>query len=234
MTEATVRPERSPRPTPNRTASRVRRIGKPVVWAACLAPIALLVWRGWTDDLGAEPVEEVLHATGWWALALLTTTLGISPLRRWSGWNSAVQFRRLLGLFAFFYATLHVGVWVGLETGPDLAAIVEEVVEHPFVTVGAAAYLLMVPLAATSTQGSIRRLGKRWQRLHRLVYPTALLAGVHFLWSTKVAEVQPLLFAVLIAGLLLLRTPWLDGRRHASRARREPRGPREPRAPVVT
>jgi sulfoxide reductase heme-binding subunit YedZ len=170
------------------------------------------VWRAATGRLSAEPVEEVLHATGYWALVLLLATLAVSPLRKLSRWNPLIGVRRLLGLFAFFYATLHVSVYFGLEQFFELSAIIEDIIKRPFITVGFLAWVLLIPLAATSTRGWIRRLGKRWETLHRLVYLTAALGVVHFLWSTKVDEPEPVIFAVGLLVLLAFRVPQLRRR----------------------
>lgn len=199
-----VRP-RAPKPWGQRAL-------KPVAWLLSLLPITLLVWRAATDNLGADPVEEVLHATGYWALVSLLATLAVSPLRKLTRWNPIIGIRRLLGLFAFFYATLHVSVYFGVEQFFDLSAIIEDIIKRPFITVGFLAWVLLIPLAATSTRGWIRRLGKRWQMLHRLVYLIALLGVVHFLWSTKVEEPEPAIFAVGLLVLLAFRAPQLRRR----------------------
>jgi sulfoxide reductase heme-binding subunit YedZ len=154
----------------------------------------------------------VLHATGYWALVMLLATLAVSPMRKLSGWNPIIGVRRLLGLFAFLYATLHVTVYFGVEQFFDLSAIVEDIIKRPFITVGFLAWVLLIPLAATSTRGWIRRMGKRWQLLHRLVYLIAALGVVHFLWSTKVDEPEPVIFAVGLLVLLAFRAPLLRKR----------------------
>jgi sulfoxide reductase heme-binding subunit YedZ len=176
----------------------------------------VLVWRALTGRLGADPVEEVLHAMGYWALVMLLATLAVSPVRKLSGWNPIIGVRRLLGLFAFFYATLHVAVYFGVDQFFEISAIIEDIIKRPFITVGFLAWVLLIPLAATSTPGWIRRLGKRWQLLHRLVYLTAVLGVVHFLWSTKVDEPEPVIFAVGLLVLLAFRAPRLR-RRHPAR-----------------
>jgi sulfoxide reductase heme-binding subunit YedZ len=170
-----------------------------------------LLWTGFsfaTDDLGANPIETVLHWAGRSALILLLAGLAITPVRRLTGWNQIVKVRRLVGLFAFFYAFLHLSIYLGLDQGFAWSFIVEDVVERPFITVGASAFLLLVPLAVTSTKGWIRRLGKRWQSLHRLVYPAAVLGVLHFYWKVKADTFWPLVAASILAGLLLVRVPW--------------------------
>lgn len=205
VTRRSPRVPRTPKPWGQRAL-------KPLAWILSLLPLAVLVWRAATDNLGAEPVEEVLHATGYWALVLLLATLAVSPLRKLSGWNPIIGVRRLLGLFAFLYATLHVAVYFGVEQFFDLYAIIEDIIKRPFITVGFLAWVLLIPLAATSTRGWIRRLGKRWQLLHRLVYLIAALGVVHFLWSTKVDEPEPVIFAVGLLVLLAFRAPLLRKR----------------------
>ncbi|HEX2092949.1 MAG TPA: protein-methionine-sulfoxide reductase heme-binding subunit MsrQ [Longimicrobiaceae bacterium] len=202
---------------------RIERL-KPVVWIAALAPFALLVYDAFTGGLGAEPIEEITHRTGKTALVLLLVTLAVTPVRRVTGWNGAVRLRRLLGLFAFFYASLHFLTYLfDQELSP--AYIVEDVVEHPYVTAGFTAFLLLIPLAATSTQGMIRRLGKRWQKLHRLVYVAAGLGVVHFLWLVKKDLREPLIFGAVLLLLLAFRLPFLSGGRKTARAVRRRPGP---------
>ncbi len=188
-------------------------MAKSVVWLLGLAPILWAGIRFATDGLGANPIEEALHLAGRWALVLLLTGLSVTPLRRISGWNRIIKVRRLLGLFAFFYACLHLLIYLGLDQGFAWSFIVEDVVERPFITVGAGAFLLLVPLAVTSTKGWIRRLGRRWQRLHRLVYLAATLGALHFYWKVKADTFWPLVAAMVLAGLLLARVPWRRLRR---------------------
>lgn len=183
------------------------RVERAVVFLLCLLPAARLVLDGATGNLTANPIENLTHRTGWWALVLLLITLAITPLRRLFGWNRPVRYRRMLGLFAFFYATLHVAIYFGLDQLLSFDYILEDIAERPFITVGFLAWVLLIPLAITSTRGWIRRLGKRWQRLHRLIYPSALLATVHFLWSVKVDVREPLIFGAILAILLIVRLP---------------------------
>lgn len=183
------------------------RVVRLAVWLGALTPLGLLLWRAATDRLGAEPVEEITHWTGFWALTLLMVSLAVTPLRRLSGWNRIIQVRRPLGLFAFFYAVLHLLTYLVLDQFFAWDLIVEDVLKRPYITVGTLALLLMVPLAVTSTKGWIRRLGKRWQRLHRLVYLSAALGVLHFVWLVKADLREPLIFAGVLAVLLLLRTP---------------------------
>lgn len=167
-----------------------------------------------------NPIESLTDRTGYAALVLLLVTLAISPLRTLTGWNGLLQARRMLGLWAFAYASLHLLVF-GVDQGFDAAFIAAEVAERPFVFAGFAAWLGMVPLALTSTRGAIRRMGRRWQTLHRLVYLSAVLGVVHFLWSVKADEREPLIFAAVLAGLLAFRLPLL--RRKPARPARSAR-----------
>ena len=187
----------------------LRRGLKSVVFLACLVPFAGLVHGAVIGDLGANPVERVTDVSGQWGLRLLLVTLAITPLRRLTGWNGWMSLRRMLGLFAFFYVTLHLLTWIGLDQGFDLASIGADIVKRPYVTVGFAAWLLLLPLALTSTRGMMRRLGRNWQRLHRAVYPAAALGILHHLWQVRADPLEPLIYAAVLAALLLLR--WRPG-----------------------
>jgi len=178
------------------------------VWALGLGPFVWTGVRFFQDDLGANPIEAVLHWSGRWTLIFLLTGLAITPLRRLTGWNSIIKVRRLVGLFAFFYATLHLSLYLGLDQGFAWSFIVEDVLERPFITVGMASFLLLVPLAVTSTKGWIRRLGKKWQKLHRMVYVAAGLGALHFYWKVKADTFWPLVAAGILGILLLARVPW--------------------------
>jgi sulfoxide reductase heme-binding subunit YedZ len=181
---------------------------KASAWLLGLGP---LVWTGirfGTDRLGANPVEALLHWAGRWALVLLLVGLAITPIRRFTGWNQVIKVRRLVGLFAFFYTCLHLIIYLGLDQGFAWSFIIEDVLERPFITSGVMAFLLLVPLAATSTKGWIRRLGKRWQRLHRLVYPAAGLGVLHFYWKVKLDTFWPLVAAAILFVLMVARIPW--------------------------
>ncbi len=181
---------------------------KLAVWLLGLAPLAWTGFRLANHDLGANPVEEVLHWSGRWTLILLLAGLSITPLRRLTGWNRVIKVRRLVGLFAFFYASLHLLIYLVVDQGLAWHFIAEDILERPFITAGMAAFLLLVPLAVTSTKGWIRRLGKRWQRLHRLVYVAAGLGALHFYWKVKADTFWPLIAAGVLAFLLLVRLPW--------------------------
>ncbi len=176
----------------------VKRVLEPVVFTLALAPAALMVFDGSVGAFGPNPVEEVTHRTGIAAIVLLVMTLAITPLRKVLRVGALVKFRRMLGLFAFFYASLHVMTYAVDQTylsglGLSPAAIVEDVLDRPYITMGFVAFLLLVPLAVTSTRGWVRRMGgKRWQLLHRLVYVAAVAASVHFLWLVKADVTRPI------------------------------------------
>ena len=180
---------------------------KAAIWIVALVPAVLIGVDFWLGRLGANPIEEVLHRLGWWALALLLASLAITPVRRISGWNWIIRLRRLVGVFAFAYATLHLLGYVVLDQWFAWKYIAEDIVERPFILAGFSAWLLLLPLALTSTTASIRRLGKRWARLHRLAYLAAALGMLHFFWRVKADTREPVVFIVLLATLLLLRIP---------------------------
>lgn len=194
------------RPAAPRRWQPLRAAKAAVVLLACV-PLAWLVFDAAIDDLGANPVETVLHRTGDWALRLLLLTLAVTPVRRWTGWPWLFPFRRLLGLLAFGYALLHGLTYVALDRGLLWDELVADLLERPYVTAGFTALVLMVPLALTSTRAMMRRLGRRWQRLHRLVYAIGVLAVLHFLWSSKLDRLEPLIYAGILALLLLARVP---------------------------
>jgi sulfoxide reductase heme-binding subunit YedZ len=194
-----------------------RPLLKPALFLACLLPLAHLTWRGLTDRLGADPIREIQIETGLWTLRLLAATLTITPVRRLSGWNGLVKYRRMLGLFTFFYASLHLTWWIGVDWFFDFRAMWEEIVKHKYILVGMATFLLMTPLAITSTKGWVRRLGGgRWARLHRLVYLCAIGGTVHYLWAVKKDTFYPLVYFTVFALLLGYRAyVWWGGRRRA-------------------
>lgn len=191
---------------------------KIVVFAACLLPAASLTYRAFvTGDLGVNPIETLTHQTGQWALRLLLITLAITPLRRLTGWNRAIAFRRMLGLFAFFYAVLHLAVWTVFDHYFTLSTMLADIVKRPFITAGTVSLLLMVPLALTSTTWAIRRLGRRWQLLHRLIYVSAAAAVLHFIWKEKLITTETLAYAAILAVLLAIRV-FFALRKRAARA----------------
>ena len=184
------------------------RLTKPVLFLISLLPVALLLLRAFEVSglgLGANPVEELLHELGRWGLKFLLLTLTITPLRRWTGWNWLLRFRRMLGLFAFFYIILHFLTYVVLDQGLDVAAIIEDIIKRPYITLGMTGLLLLIPLAVTSTKGMMRRLGKRWQKLHRLVYVIAIVGVWHFYWQVKLDTLDASLYALVLTVLLATR-----------------------------
>lgn len=194
---------------------------KTAVWIACLWPFAVLVFEAVTNKLGADPTAHIALTTGYTTLMLLTITLAITPVRRLSPRLSwMIRFRRLLGLFAFFYATIHLLTYVALYSGFHLAAMIDDVSKRKFITMGMAAYLLLLPLALTSTNWAIRKLGgKRWNRLHKLVYLAAICGVIHYWWQVKTGVLLPIPFTVAIALLLIARPvlAWRQSRKqHAA------------------
>lgn len=182
---------------------------KTAVFAACLVPLALLVWRGFAGGLGANPIEYITHATGWWTLSFLLITLLVTPLRRLTNLNWLLRLRRMLGLFAFFYVCLHFTTYIWLDQFFDWMGIVKDIAKRPFITVGFSAFVLLTPLAATSTNRMVKRLGaRRWQLLHRLVYVIPSLGVVHYWWLVKKDITEPVIFAVLLSVLLGARLVW--------------------------
>ncbi len=201
----------------------MRRLAKPLVFVACLVPLGLLLWRALAGGLGANPIEAITHATGDWTLRLLLVTLAITPLRRLSGWNRAIAFRRMLGLFAFFYGTLHLLTYLWLDKFFAWADIVHDIPKRPFITVGVAAFTLMVPLALTSTAGAIRLLGgRRWRALHRLVYVSAVLGVVHYWWLVKADVTRPATYGCILLLLFVARA-WFAAEKALQRSTVAPR-----------
>ncbi|TNJ34614.1 sulfite oxidase heme-binding subunit YedZ [Arenimonas terrae] len=173
-----------------------------------LWPLAALVRGAVNDSLGADPVAALTHGTGDWALGLLLLSLAMTPLRRLLGQPWPIRFRRLVGLYAFFYACLHLSIYLVLDLGGFWTQIFEDIAKRPYITVGFSAWLLLLPLALTSTRGWIRRLGRRWGQLHRLVYVAGVLAVLHYLWLVKSDLREPLIYAAVLALLLGLRLWW--------------------------
>lgn len=229
------------------TRNTVRWVLKPLVFAASLGPLAYLAWAAFTDNLGANPISEITFATGDWTLRFICIALAITPVRRILGWNDLIRFRRMLGLFAFFYGTLHFITYLALDRlfdvivvrpdGVSLAralvlSIADDIWMRPFITVGFAAFMAMLPLAVTSTAGWIRRLGgKTWQRLHRLVYVAGICGVLHFWWLVKADVREPMIYAVIVAGLLTFRLVATFYRRQARRGSRRAPGPDLARRP---
>lgn len=186
----------------------MRKALAPLLFLVALVPAAWLGVRVAANDLGVNPAETLQLETGIWALRLLLITLAVTPLRRLSGWNRIIQYRRMLGLFAFFYATLHVLTYLVFDLSLAFGALLADVAKRPFITLGFVAFVAMVPLAATSNRAAIRRLGRRWQALHRLIYVSAVFAALHYLWKVKVVTGSPVYYAVAVVALLGIRAWW--------------------------
>ena len=180
----------------------IRRF-KPAVFLACLIPLGLLAWKAYSRALGANPIEVITHATGDWVLRFLLITLAITPLRKLTGQLWLIRYRRMFGLFAFFYATLHFLTYIWLDKFFDLHDMLHDIAKRKFITVGFAGFVLLIPLALTSTTGWIRRLGgKRWQALHRLIYFSAIAGVIHYLWLVKADIHLPLEYGAILTLLL--------------------------------
>ena len=187
--------------------------------AACALPLALLAWSVFRGTIGPDPIAQLTHATGEWALRFLLLCLAMTPLRRLTNATWPLQFRRMLGLWAFAYASTHLAVYVVLDLGAYWAQVFDDIAKRPFITVGFAAWLLLIPLAITSTKGWMKRMGRRWGQLHRLIYAVAILAVLHWLWLVKVVGTEPLVYVGIVAVLLGVRVWWAR-----SKLLRQPRG----------
>ena len=182
---------------------------KPFAFGVCLLPVFLLVWNALNGKLSANPISDITNETGLWALRFILITLAITPIRKITGWHWLIKFRRMAGLFAFFYGSLHFTTYIWLDQFFDWQSIIVDIPKRPFITVGFASFLLMIPLAVTSTQKMIRRLGgKKWDILHRLIYCTTIGGVIHYLWLVKVVTYRQITYAVIVAALLLFRLIW--------------------------
>jgi sulfoxide reductase heme-binding subunit YedZ len=210
----------------SRLAQPIVRI-KVAVFLAALLPAARLAWKAYEGTLGANPIEFITLSTGEWTLIFLMATLAVTPLRRITGVHALIRFRRMLGLFAFFYASLHFSIWIVLDQFFDWDAMLKDVAKRPFITAGFTAFVLLLPLALTSTQWAIRKMGgRRWQMLHRLIYVAATAAIIHFWWKVKADTREPAIYATILGLLLAARVVlWLRGRA-ASRERAVAAAPR--------
>ena len=186
----------------------MQKAAKVLVFLACLTPFVWLAIRTLTGRLGINPVEDLELTTGIWALRFLIVTLAVTPVRRLTGWNRVIQYRRMFGLFTFFYVCVHFAIYIGVDQFFAFGSILKDVAKRPFITMGFTAFVLMIPLALTSTKGWIRRLGRRWQVLHRLIYISAVCAAVHYLWKVKVMIGSPVYYAIVIGLLLGFRIVW--------------------------
>ncbi len=183
-----------------------RSLIKPVVFIACLAPLAAGILAVATNNLGPNPIESLLHLAGEWGLRFLLITLAVTPLQVTFKWLWVAKLRRMLGLFAFFYACLHLIIWVVLDQGMDLSSAFSDIIEKKYITIGIISLLAMLPMALTSNRWSVRKLGKRWKPLHRVIYPVSVLAVVHFLWQVRANDVaEPALYLGFLLVLLLWR-----------------------------
>lgn len=178
------------------------------IFGLCLLPLVRLITLGVSGGLGANPIEFITRSTGTWTLVGLMVTLSVTPLRRLTGRADLIRYRRMLGLFAFFYVCLHFVTYIWLDQFFDPAAIIKDIIKRPFITVGFTAFILLVPLAVTSTHAMMRRLGRRWKHLHRLVYVVAILGVVHYLWLVKKDLTEPLIYGAVLVLLLGMRLPW--------------------------
>ena len=181
------------------------RAVKSTAFLICLIPLGQLGYGYYSDDLTANPIEYITRFTGSWSLIILLASLSVTPLRRLTGWNEAIKLRRMLGLFAFFYAALHFSTYMVLDLFFDFAAIAKDIYKRPYITVGFSALVLMIPLAVTSSAAMIRRLGKRWQQLHYLVYGIAILGVLHFYWLVKADIRRPVQYGAVLTLLLGFR-----------------------------
>jgi sulfoxide reductase heme-binding subunit YedZ len=193
---------------------------KPLIWVAGLAPLAWLVWQGFRDNLTADPVKYLTHFTGRVTLIILFVTLTVTPIRRLSGWNGIIKLRRLIGLFSFFYAVIHLLIYLAFDRGFVFTELGEDIIKRPYITVGFTAWLMLLTLAVTSPQAMVRRLGRRWQTLHRIIYLIPALGLVHFLWAQKKDPAPVIPYAVAAGAILLVRLALA----HRARARARDRG----------
>lgn len=192
---------------------------KKVLFVLCLIPFIILIINAVTNNLGANPIEKIRLFTGDWTLYFLLITLAVTPLRKFTGWNELIRYRRMLGLYAFFYACLHFLSYLILDQFFDWVAIWRDVLKRPYITIGTAAFILMIPLAVTSTKKMMQRLGKKWKRLHSLIYVIGTLGILHFLWLVKADILEPMITGIILVTLLLLRVPWIKNIRHSWQAR---------------
>ena len=191
---------------------------KIVLFAFCLLPLLQLGWNAWNENLGANPIEFITRALGTWTINFLLITLSVTPLRKITGWHWLLRLRRMLGLYVFFYAFLHLTTYLWLDKFFDWQAIAKDILKRPFITIGMSAFALLLPLALTSSNTMLRRLGgKLWQRLHRAVYVIAILGVVHYWWLVKLNVTLPAVYAVLLALLLGIRVHWRDPQRKIRR-----------------
>jgi len=191
------------------------RYTKPLIFMLCLIPLMMLGWDGFHHALGANPIEKITHRTGDWSLRFLLITLSITPLRKITGWKPLIRIRRMLGLFTFFYVCIHFSIWIVFDHFFDVNEIMKDIIKRPYITVGFTAFMLLIPLAVTSTNRMMKQLGKRWKQLHQLVYIIAVLGVLHYLWLVKADVLQPVIHAIILLMLLSIRA-WYQRRESAS------------------
>lgn len=189
----------------DKTIQAIRWLYKPLLFLVCLIPFALLAWWTIEGDLGANPVEFITRYTGDWTLRFLMITLAVTPLRMLSGIGKLLRFRRMLGLFVFFYVCLHFTTYVWLDRELDLGTVITDVIKRPYITVGFTAFLLLIPMAVTSTNKMIKRLGRNWAKLHKSIYIIGALGVLHYLWLVKADVREPIIYAVILIVLLGFR-----------------------------
>jgi len=183
----------------------VNKAVKISVFFLCLIPLGLLIWQGYNDELGANPIEEITHRTGSWTLKFILITLTITPLRQIFGFNKIIRLRRMVGLFAFFYAVLHFLCYFVLDQFFDFSEILKDISKRPYITIGFTSLLMLIPLAVTSTNKMVKRLGKRWKSLHQLIYVVAVFSIFHYLWLVKADILYPVIYGILLIVLLSIR-----------------------------
>lgn len=184
---------------------------KPIVFLCCLIPLAMLIWDAFHSALGANPVEKITHRTGDWSLRFLLITLSVTPLRQIFGWKKLIRFRRMFGLFAFFYVCLHFLTYLVFDHFFDVSEIIKDIIKRPYITVGFSAFVMLIPLAVTSTNKMMKRLGRNWKRLHQLVYVAAVCGILHYLWLVKADIQQPMIYAIILLVLFAVRA-WYQRR----------------------
>lgn len=178
---------------------------KPTVFILCLLPLLILIWNGFNNALGVNPAETILDTMGNWAIYMLLITLTITPVRKLTNWGGVIRLRRMLGLFAFFYVCLHLLSYIWFDQYFDWNEIVKDIIKRPFITLGFATFLLLIPLAITSTNSMMLRLKKRWKMLHQLIYPISIMATLHFFWMTRADFTHPVMIAIILSALLAYR-----------------------------
>jgi len=186
----------------------VKKVVKIVVFFLCLVPLVVLIWQGYNDELGANPIEELTHRTGSWTLKFILITLTITPLRQIFGFKNIVRLRRMLGLYAFFYAVLHFLCYFVLDQFFDFSEIIKDISKRPYITIGFTSLLMLIPLAVTSTNKMVKKLGKRWKSLHQMIYVIAVFSIFHYLWLVKADILYPVIYGLVLIVLLSARV-WI-------------------------